>query len=88
MTYYEYAGEMGDLCLKISQRLKAMKQKGLYDFYYAASEGFDVIRKNMNVEEAEMIVDKDQMEQLESTAAYEKEVRKEAVEYISQEVTA
>ena len=88
MTYYEYAGEMQELCFKISQAQKVLEETGLHDFYYAASEGFDVIRKNMNVEEAEMIVDKDQMEQLESTAAYEKEVRKEAVEYISQEVAA
>ena len=88
MTKYEYAGEMQELCFKVSQACKVLGETGLYDFYYAASEGFAVIRDEYSVEEAQQLVTKDEEEQLESTAAYVKEVQKQAAEKMDLEVTA
>lgn len=88
MTYYEYAGEMQELCFKISQAQKVLGETGLYDFYYATSTGFEKLRKEMSVEEADRPIDKDQEETLENTSAYLKEVQKEATEKLDQEVTA
>lgn len=88
MTNYEYAGEMLELCLKISQAYKVLGDTGLYDFYYAASTGFDEIRKNMSVEDAQVPADEDQLSILESTIAYEKDVKKQAAKQLDQEVTA
>lgn len=88
MTNYEYYGEMQELCFKISQAFKVLGDSGLYDFYYAASEGFDEVRKNFTVEEAQRIVDDSELKQLESTAAYVKEVEEQATAKLDQEVTA
>ena len=88
MTYYEYAGEMQEMCFKISQAYKVLGDTGLYDFYYAASTGFDDIRKTMSVEDAEKPADKDELAILESTAAYYKDVQEQAAKQLDQEVTA
>ena len=87
MTNYEYAGEMQELCFKISQAFKVLGDSGLYDFYYAASIGFEEIRKNYSVEEAQQLVENDEVKQLESTAAYVKEVQKQAAEKLDKEIT-
>lgn len=86
MTKYEYAGEMQELCFKISQVCKVLEEEGLQDFYHAASEGFAVIRNEYSVEEAQQLVTKDEKEQLESTAAYVKEMQKQAAEKLDQEI--
>ena len=88
MTYYEYAGEMQELCFKISQAQKVLGETGLYDFYYATSTGFEELREKMSVEEADRLIDKDQEETLENTSAYVKEVQHKAAEKLGQEVTA
>ena len=88
MTYYEYAGEMQELCFKISQAQKVLEETGLYDFYYATSTGFEELRKKMSVEEADRPIDKDQEETLENTSAYLKDVQQQATEKLDQEVTA
>lgn len=80
MTYYEYAGEMQELCFKISQAQKVLGETGLYDFYYTTSTGFEELREKMSVEEADRPIDKNQEETLENTGAYLKEVQKEATE--------
>lgn len=88
MTIYEYAGEMADLCFKISQAFKVLGDSGLYDFYRAACEGFCELQGSFTVEEAQQLIDNDQERQLESTAAYVKEVQKQAAEKMDLEVTA
>lgn len=88
MTKYVYAGEMQELCFKISQVCKVLEEEGLQDFYYAASEGFVEIRKNYSVAEADTPISSDQEEQLESTAAYLKELHQQAAEKLDQEITA
>jgi len=87
MTKYEYAGEMQEVCFKISQVWKVLEEEGLQDFYYAASEGFVEIRNNYSVEEADQVISTDQEEQLESTAAYLKELRKQAAEKLDKEIS-
>ena len=86
MTNYEYAGEMQELCFSISQACKVLEEKGLQDFYEAASDGFAQKRKNYSVDEAAMIIVKSQEEQLEATAAYAKELRNEAANKIDKEI--
>ena len=88
MTYYEYAGEMQELCFKISQAQKVLEETGLHDFYYATSTGFEELRREMSVDEANRLIDKSQEEALENTSAYLSEVEKQAVEKLDQEVTA
>ena len=86
MTNYEYAGEMQELCFSISQACKVLEEKGLQDFYGAAGDGFAEMQKKYSVEEAEMVITKDQEEQLEATAAYAKELRNEAANKIDKEI--
>lgn len=88
MTFYEYAGEMQELCFKISQAHKAMGDTGLYDFYFATSRGYEKARDNFSVREAEAYVNEEQMKMLENSRAYVKEVQKQAAEKLDQEVTA
>ena len=86
MTNYEYAGEMQELSFKISQACKVLEQKGLQDFYKAASDGFAEMRNAYSVEEAAKEISNDQEEQLEATAAYVKELQKEAAEKLDKEI--
>lgn len=86
MTNFEYAGEMQELCFKISQACKVLEEKGLQDFYAAAGDGFADMQKNYSVEEAGMVISKDQEEQLDATAAYAKELRTEAAEKLDKEI--
>lgn len=86
MTNYEYAGEMQELCFKISQAHKAMEKTGLHDFYLAASNGFAELRKNYTVEEAQAVASEEQMEMLESSKAYVNEVVKQAAEKLDKEI--
>ena len=88
MKKYEYAGEMQELCFKVSQACKVLGDKGLQDFYEAAREGFVELRNNYSVEEADAPIDADQEKILESTAAYVKEVEKEAAAKLDREITA
>lgn len=88
MTYYEYVGEMQELCFKVSQALKVLGECGLYTFYYAASKGYQFIREDLSCAEAGLDTTKDQLEVMESTAAYLKEVEKQACAKLDQEVTA
>ena len=87
MTNYEYAGEMQELCFKISQACKVLEKKGLQDFYAAAGDGFAEVQKKYSVEEAEMAISQDQEEQLESTVAYKKELEKQAAEKLDKEIS-
>lgn len=86
MTNYEYAGEMQELCFQASQAHKAMEETGLSEFYRATSEGFAQMRKDYSVEEAGKTVTKEQMEMLENSTAYVKELRKQAAEKIDKEI--
>ena len=86
MTKYEYAGEMQELCFKISQTCKVLEEQGLQDFYSAASQGFADMQANYSVAEAEMVINKDQEQQLESTAAYVKELQQQAAEKLDKEI--
>lgn len=86
MTNYEYAGEMQELCFRISQAHKAMGKTGLHDFYKAASDGFEELRNNYTVAEAETVASEEQMEMLESSKAYVKEVTQQAAEQIDKEI--
>jgi hypothetical protein len=86
MTNYVYAGEMHELCFKISQAFKVLGERGLHDFYSAASIGYDAMQESMSVAEAGLIITKSQEETLESTAAYYKEITKEACAKLDQEV--
>ena len=88
MTNYEYAGEMQELCFRISQAYKAMGDTGLYEFYYATSEGYEKARNDFSVKEAEAFVDEKQMQMLENSRAYVKEVQKQAAEKLDQEIEA
>ena len=88
MTKYEYTGEMQKLCFKISQACKVLDDKGLQEFYLAASEGYVKIRESYTVEEAQGLVDNKQLDMLESTTAYVKEVQKKAGYKLDLEVTA
>ena len=86
MTKYEYAGEMQELCFKISQVCKVLDDEGMQDFYKATSEGYAKIRKDYSVEEAAMVISDDQEKQLENTAAYAKELQKQAAEKLDKEI--
>ena len=86
MTNYEYAGEMQELCFSISQACKVMEEKGMQDFYGAACDGFALKRKSYSVDEAAMLINKSQEEQLEATAAYAKESRNKAAVQIDKEL--
>ena len=86
MTNYVYAEKMQELCFQISQACKVLEEKGLQDFYGAASDGFAQMRKEYSVEEAAKVISKDQEDQLDATAAYAKELRKEAAEQIDKEI--
>lgn len=80
MTKSEYATEMRDLCLKLTEILKPLGEVGLFNFYLAASNGFEEIHNNYTKEEAETLISKDEIEQIESTKAYIKELQQEAAE--------
>ena len=86
MTKYEYAGEMQELCFKISQVCKVLDDEGMQDFYKATSESYQKIRKDYSVEEAAMVISDDQEKQLENTAAYAKELQKQAAEKLDKEI--
>ena len=88
MTNYEYAGEMQELCFKVSQAHKAMGQTGLFEFYLATSEGYAKLREGYSVEEAGAKVTSDQMEMLENSIAYVKDLQKQAADKIGQEIGA
>ena len=88
ITNYEYHVEMQRLCFKISQAQKVLEETGLHDFYYATSTGFEKLRGEMSVDEADRPIDKSQEEALENTSAYLSEVEKKAVEKLDREVTA
>lgn len=88
MTNYEHAGEMQELCFKASQAFRVLEDKGLHDFYLAASNGYEEMRNSYSVEEAENPVDEEQLKTLESVAAYVKEVQQQAAEKLGQEATA
>ena len=88
MTKYEYAGEMQELCFKISQVCKVLEEEGMQDFYHAASEGFEKMRKDYSVAEAQQYISDDQEKQLEATAAYVKELQKQAAEKLDKEISA
>ena len=88
MTNYEHAGEMQEQCFKISQAFKVLEEKGLHDFYYAASQGYAELRKEYTVNEAMQPVNDDQLKTLESTIAYVKEVQQQAEAKLDQEATA
>lgn len=88
MTNWEHAAEMQEQCFKISQAFKVLKEKGLHDFYYAASKGYAELRKNYTVDEAMQPVNDDQLKTLESTIAYVKEVKQQAEAKLDQEATA
>ena len=87
MTYYEYAETMQEQCFKISQAHKVLGEVGLYDFYTAASEGYEEARKKLSVKEAQEVVDEELMQMLEATTAYVKEVQQQAAEKLDQEIT-
>lgn len=86
MTKYEYAGEMQELCFRISQAYKVLGDTGLYDFYYATSKGFAEIRNSYSVKEAQQTVNHEQIEQLENTTAFAKDVRKQAAYKLDKEI--
>ena len=59
----------------------------MQDFYKATSDGFEKMRKAYSVEEAAMVISDDQEKQLESTAAYVKELQKQAAEKLDKEIS-
>ena len=80
MTKSEYANEMRDLCLKLTEILKSLEEVGLFNFYLAASNEFEEIHNNYTKEEAEALISKDEIKQIESTKAYIKELQQETAE--------
>ena len=80
MTKREYANEMRELCLKLTEILKPIEEVGLFNFYLAASNEFEKIHNNFTKEEAETLISKDEIESIESTKAYIKELQQEAAD--------
>ena len=80
MTKSEYANEMRELCLKLSEILKLLEENGLFNFYHAASNGFEEMLNNYTQEAAEALISKEEIAQIESTKAYIEELRQEASE--------
>lgn len=85
MSYYYYAETMMELCFKLSQILKVLKEDKLSRFYSAAADGFTYRKKTYTVSQACREVPQEMLNDLEELKKYKQKKEKLACKKLDKE---